>query len=81
MGGALEARRASQHQASFKAGCRHGDTPSGAFFAQTIGHGDTGIVKEDLGKCLLAIDLFDRPNGDAGCVHRDEDKGQPFMAT
>ena len=44
---------------------------------RSIGDGD--IVEEDLGELLLAVHRLDRPDGDAGRVHVDEQRGDAFV--
>src|SRR3546814_16039815 len=56
-----------------------GIVPAFALLADPIFHGDADIVEKDFIGITAAVDRFDRPHGDAGRFHIDEQEGDALL--
>src|SRR3546814_7905505 len=56
-----------------------GIVPAFALLADPIVHGDADIVEKDFIGITAAVDRFDRPHGDAGRFHIDEQEGDALL--
>ena len=65
VGGGAEPAGGAQRQAALVAGGAHRDPPAVAGRAEHVGVGHEDVVEEDLGEAGLAVELGDRPHGDA----------------
>ncbi len=74
------AGRAAQAQPALAARGGHGHRPAGALVTEHLAVGHLDAVEEDLGESGLPVDLGNRPHGDPGGVHGDEEVGQPAVA-
>src|SRR3546814_19221592 len=54
-------------------------SPAFALLADPIFHGDADIVEKDFIGITAAVDRFDRPHGDAGRFHIDEQEGDALL--
>ena len=74
------AGRAAQAQPALAAGGGHRHRPAGPHVPEDLAVGHLDTVEEDLGEPRLPVNLGNRPHGDPGGVHGDEEVGQAAMA-